>query len=136
MKFNGTQFRMRKAGTKVIKAEKSLTVNISVNPIDVTNKDSGGWAEYLGGLRGWGGSVTGIIDYTEGANEVAFQTLVADEIARAPISFTFGNQDTGSQSLTGTAFLVNVELTAEYEGTAEFSADLQGTGPIVPAMVA
>lgn len=138
MKFNGTQHRISKTGSpnKVIKEERSFTLNISVDLIDVTSKDSGGWAQYLGGLRGATGSVTGIIDYTEGSNEVSFKTLVTDAIARVPINIQFGSALTGFQTLTGDFFLSNVELTAEYESTAEFSADLTLTGAITPAIVA
>ncbi len=136
--YNGSDFILNIAGSpnSRITDTRDITINTATALIDVSTRDSLGWKENIGGQRSWGGSVSGIIDYVEGANEKSIKSLITLEIARAPISVVAGTGVTGSQSYTGSCFLTDVELSNTYEGTAEWTSKLEGTGALVPATIA
>lgn len=136
--YNGTDFIMSIAGSpnKRIADTRDITLNTATALIDVSTRDSLGWKENIGGQRSFGGSVSGIIDYVEGANEQGIKSLVTLEIARTAIDVVFGTGVTGHQSYTGKVFLTDVELSNPYEGAAEWTANFEGTGALLPATTA
>lgn len=136
--FNGTEFKASLTGTpnKTIGDTRTLTVAIQTATIDVSTRDSGGWKEIIGGQRSWTASVSGVVDYTEGANEATIKSLVTLGIARTAIGLLFGNAATGNQNYTGSGIITNVEITAEYESTVEYTAEIEGSGPIVISVTA
>lgn len=135
MKFNGTEFTA-KVGAKTIAETRTLTISTSVAEIDVSTRDSQGWKEIIGGQRAWTGNMTGIVDYVEGVNEAGLASIMEMEILRTAVAFQFGNEATGSQTYSGNGIILSVEVTAEYESTVEWTAEIGGTGPLVLADVA
>ncbi|MCF0059936.1 phage tail protein [Dyadobacter chenwenxiniae] len=137
-KFNGSDFKASITGSpnKAIADSRDLTVSISVATIDVSTRDSLGWRELIGGQRSWTAQLSGVVDYTEGTNEVGVASLVELEVLRAPIDLLFGNTVTGSQTYAGKGIITSVETSAPYEDAVEWTASIEGTGPVVLADMA
>jgi TP901-1 family phage major tail protein len=138
-KFNGTEFKAAIPGTpnKNIAESRDLSISIDVATIDVSSRDSGGWRELIGGQRSWSASLSGVVEYDEGANEVGVKSLVTLMVARAPIALLFGSTAiSDSQTYAGNGIITNVETSAPYEDAVEWTASIEGTGPIVLAEVA
>jgi len=137
-KFNGTEFKAKIVGTpnRNIVNSRDLTIKFSIAPIETSDKESQGWAEYIGGKRSWTGSLTGIVDFVPGTNNVNVAELYALGIARALVDLTFGNAITGNTSFAGKALITDVSFGTPYEGACEWTAELQGSGPIALAPIA
>ena len=128
--FNGTEFKASIGGKNVAKT-RDLSVDISVATIDVSNRDSLGWKEVIGGQRSWTASLSGVVDYTEGVSESGVKTLKTLAIARTAIALEMGNETTGSQNYTGNGIITSVSTSAPYEGEVEYTMEIEGSGAIV-----
>lgn len=138
MTFNGSDFKASIVGTpnKTIADSRDLTISTTTATIDVSTRDSQGWKEIIGGQRAWAASLSGIVDYTEGANENGVKALMLLEIQRAAVSLLFGNPATTSQSYAGSGIITSVEISAPYEDAVEWTAEIEGSGPLTLAVVA
>lgn len=138
MKVNGTILKMYIAGSpdKKIQNVKDISFSITTKEIDVTDDDSGGWAEYLGGLRGWTAKATMNIDFVSAAGKEGPKEIVGYVIARVPVEIEFTTLLTGDTSFTGKAFFLDVSPSRSAEGAITATLDLLGTGPMIPATIA
>ncbi|MCF2517126.1 phage tail tube protein [Dyadobacter sp. CY351] len=137
-KFNGSLLKMFVAGApdKEIKDTRDISITVNTAEIDVTTRDSGGWKEYLGGVRSWTGKATGIVDWATTSGKVSFGELIAYDIARAPVAIEFSTLATGDVSYAGNGYFTNVTFSAPHEGEVTWNADVIGTGALVPAAIA
>lgn len=138
MTFNGTEFKAAIVGTpnKNIADSRDLSIDVGVATIDVSTRDSGGWKETIAGQRSWTASLSGIVDYVQGTNETGYQAIQDLAIARAPISLKFGKDTTGSYTYTGIGIVTSANISAAYEDAVTWTADIEGSGPFVSAVVA
>jgi TP901-1 family phage major tail protein len=94
---------------------------------EVTTKDStGNYKEFLPGLKGWSGSLSGNYDpleTVEGADDA-----IDDIIAGTSLTVLFATATATNRQWTGTAFVSSVSLTAPLSGPATYSIQFQGSG--------
>jgi len=138
MTFNGTEFKVFIIGTpnKEIYATRDLSLEITMSSIDVSHRGSGGWKEVLAGQRAWSCSLSGIVDYAPPTGQVGYQELQTLAVNRAPIQVMFGRNTTGSYQYTGTGVLTSASISGTYEDAVTWTSDIEGSGALLPAVVA
>ena len=132
--FNATLLGVYVEDTLVAAAQ-DVSVSMSVETIDVTTKESGGYRELLGGLRTASFSVNGLIDYTEATNE-STADLATTLLARDAVTLKFSTEVTGDQSVSASAICTSLELSGGTEDTATYSATFEATGTVTLATIA
>ena len=137
-KFNGSDFLAQFVGTpnKTIADTRDLSISISDAEIDVSTRDSGGWKETLPGQRTWTDSLSGVVDYVQGANESGYQAIQDLAISRAAIQLKFGILATGGYAYTGSGYIMSADISATYEDAVTWTAEISGNGPLVAAVIA
>ena len=131
--FNATLLGVYVEDTLVAAAQ-DVSVSMSVETIDVTTKESGGYRELLGGLRTASFSVNGLIDYTEASNE-STADLATRLLARTPVTLKFSTEVAGDQSVSAEAICTSLELSGGTEDTATYSATFEATGTVTLATI-
>lgn len=138
--FNGTQFGLYTVGSPGNKKIANVTSNgltINSEPIDITTKDSAGWKETMVGLRSWGMSVEGIIDFQANTStEEGAVELLTMQLNREMVELVATNLTSGDLSFTGHGVITNVEISAPMEDKVTFTCDIEGSGPITMAEIA
>ena len=131
-KINGSEVLVRIDDTKYLHST-NATLSVNQDLPDATDKDSGGWADHINGLRDWSLTVEGysIYDATTG-NAVDMIDLVLD---RETGDMEFTTDKVGDIILSGEVSLASLELGAEMESTATISTTFTGKGPIAKATV-
>lgn len=100
---------------------------------DATTYGSGGYKEYVGGLKG-GGTITisGLFDAATGGPQDVLEPLVGE----SPVLFTWQeNAVAGSLKRTCSVIVQNYTESTPVGGLITFSADLQQTGAITRSVV-
>jgi predicted secreted protein len=123
-KFNGTLLSITIGGTAIeLNTSVSLTTNTA--EVECTNKDSGGFKEFLPGTKDWSMGGTSYVDYlaTEGLDEALAAWLAGTSVA---VVFTTGV--VGDSNASGSAYFTNIEQTGELDGAAEWTFTLGGSG--------
>lgn len=100
------------------------SLDLGADDIDVTSFDSGGWKEFLAGLKEWSGSMEGNFKPTDTTGQKA---ILAAWAAGTPVTFTFKVSPT--VSFSGDAF-VKPSIEVPVDDKATFSCDFQGTGAL------
>jgi predicted secreted protein len=136
-KLNGTVLKMYVSGSpdKKIQNVKDISFSISTKEIDVTDDDSGGWAEYLGGLRSWTAKATMNVDFVTAAGKEGTKELVTKSIARLLVDFEFTTLLTGDTAFSGSALITDISPSRSAEGAITATIDMLGSGPMVPAVI-
>jgi predicted secreted protein len=138
---NGTLIAIYKdvAGTltKIANAT-SNDFDITKDMLDITNKDSAGWKEYLVGLGGWTMKIDGMFeeDASVGAGGQSWKDIITDMLAGTSVTVVMTSSVTGDQKLSGSAFFSNMTLAAPLNAVSTFSASLQGNGALTVGTVA
>jgi TP901-1 family phage major tail protein len=107
---------------------KTHSVSINNNPIDVTDKQSGQWAEIMsGGIKKMSISASGVF-----ASDTALRACKADIFSvagadRRNWTIVMGNGDT----YVGPFFMTSMEDAGEFGGEQTFSMKWESAGPIV-----
>lgn len=102
------------------------SIQLTADADEVTTKDStSNFREYLTGLKGWTGSLSGNYDplATDGADEV-----IDDLITGSAITVLFTTGTAGNREWTGSAIITDVSIDAPLSGPATYSITFQGTG--------
>jgi len=138
MEFNGSEFKAYVVGTpdKLIAGTRNLSLNVSSEMLDTTTRDSGGWKRNLYGLRTWTASMSGVLDWVEGLNQVRAKSILGLSLNRTQIALLMGTDDTGDEELTGNAKLMDFSLSAPHEGVCEWTAEMEGNGPLATTTIA
>lgn len=138
--FNATAFRMEIAGATqgtwdVISREKEVKIEFSSEKIDITSKDSGGWGQFIGGLKNWKGSGSGFVEFSPEAGKANIEKLLAEFLTGDRlVQSRFATKVTGDLTITGLIFLDSVEITATHETGCELGFSFTGSGaPTVAA---
>jgi len=125
-KFNGTLMSITIGGTAIeLNTSVSLTVNTA--EVECTNKDSGGYKEFIPGTKDWNASGTSYVDYsaTEGLDEA-----LAAWAAGTQVAMVFTTGVTGDSKASGSAYFTNIEQSGELDGVAEWTFSLGGSGAL------
>ena len=126
-------------GTKTkIANGRSTSVDISIDMIDITTKDSAGYKEYLPGEKGGTFEFEGLLeeDGSVGGSLVSPKDLVTDALAGTMITVRWSSQVTGDVYYESSAYISNVNFSAPNNAETTFTCSLQMTGTITQAAVA
>lgn len=137
--FNATKFRMEikseasGGAFELLCREKEVKITFASEKLDVTSKCSQGWGEFIGGMKSWSGSGSGLVDFTPAVGETNIQRLL-DEFLLGDrlVDVRFSTKITGDLTITGKVFIENIEITATHEAACEMSFSFSGVGaPVV-----
>jgi len=119
--FNGTNLLLKIGGTTVGHTT-SCSMSLSMDTPEATTKDSAGFSEYIGGVKGGEISFEGLIAYDDSFNAIQ----AADNL-----TCVFGTAETGDAIYTADGFLTSVEMSGEMEAAVTYSGSITITGAIV-----
>ena len=109
------------AGQTPLGHSKETTFTLSADMVDMTNKSSQGWKEFLQGVRSGKLTASGLTDYNDSLN---FEQLASYVITRQSINFFFKDFVTNTIIFNGTGYIENVTETADAEGLVNFDVDI------------
>lgn len=124
--FNGTNLILTVEGATVGHTT-SCSLSLSMDTPEATTKDSNGFSEYIGGVKGGEISFEGLIAYDDSANAIEFADYL---LARTQLTCVFGTQEAGDAVYTAEGFLSSVEMSAEMEAAVTYSGSITITGAI------
>jgi predicted secreted protein len=125
--FNGTNLLLKIGGTTVGHTT-SCSMSLSMDTPEATTKDSAGFSEYIGGVKGGEISFEGLIAYDDSFNAIQ----AADNLLnRTKLTCVFGTAETGDNIYTADGFLTSVEMSGEMEAAVTYSGSITITGAIV-----
>jgi predicted secreted protein len=124
--FNGTNLILTIEGNTVGHTT-SCSMSLSMDTPEATTKDSNGFSEYIGGVKGGEISFEGLIAYDDSANAIEFADYL---LARTKLTCVFGTAETGDAIYTAEGFLTSVEMSAEMEAAVTYSGSITLTGAI------
>lgn len=120
----------------------NATININHATRATTNKESGGWAEHMEGLRDYDISCDALYAFLDAGGGpiggLTLSELFTDMIhTRTKLAVTFGTtgSTSGDTKYTGNVWLTSASLTAPMEDTSTFSVTFQGSGALAQAIV-
>ncbi len=124
--FNGTNLILTVEGATVGHTT-SCSMSLSMDTPEATTKDSNGFSEYIGGVKGGEVSFEGLVSYDDSANAIEFADYL---LARTQLTCVFGTAETGDAVYTAEGFLSSVEMSAEMESAVTYSGSITLTGAI------
>ncbi len=124
--FNGTNLILTIEGDTVGHTT-SCSMSLSMDTPEATTKDSNGFSEYIGGVKGGEISFEGLVAYDDTANAIEFADYL---LARTQLTCVFGTAETGDAIYTAEGFLSSVEMSAEMEAAVTYSGSITITGAI------
>ena len=135
--FNGTQLVVL-VGTEVIAHATSCSLSVSADLPDATTKQSGGWAEEIGGLRSWSITTDGLATVEPTGTSYVVGDIFSALNGRTSVTvkFTTANGNTviaGDLVWSGSAFVESLDITADMESPVTYSASFTGTGVLTQA---
>jgi predicted secreted protein len=120
--------------TKIANAT-SNDFDVTKDMIDVTNKDSAGWKEFIVGEGGWTMNIDGMFEEDGGVSQISWKDIYTDLAAGTAITAVMTSQVSGDIKLSGSAFFSNLTLSAPNNDVTTFTASLQGTGALTVSTV-
>ena len=127
-KINSTKVKLLVSGVAAINNVTNAKMSIGANMIDVTTKDSAGWAEFLPGLKNVKMSGDGIVDF--GATNIKPSDIFTTYLSvgsSVAIIFTDSTSTTG-KSYSASGYFSKLDYEGGVEDTFKFSFDIQITG--------
>jgi len=124
--FNGTNLILKVEGDTVGHTT-SCSMSLSMDTPEATTKDSNGFSEYIGGVKGGEISFEGLVAYDDTANAIEMADYL---LARTQLTCVFGTAATGDEIYTAEGFLTSVEMSAEMESAVTYSGSITITGAI------
>lgn len=112
-----------KIGEQILAGQLGARLTQSASPIDITNKITGEWKEYLGGLKSWQVDCNGLYvknKDTYSQLQEAFRTNTNIDVEIILDQHRY----------VGKALLTEFPLTAMYNDTYKYSARLLGDGEL------
>lgn len=132
--FNGTNLLLKVAtdgsSPVTIGHTTSASMSLSLDTPEATTKDSGGFADYIAGLRSGEISFEGLVNH--GASN-ASDEMSDFLLNRTEIDWTFSTGTTGDEIYSGGGFISSLEVSAEMESPVSYSGTITITGTISQA---
>ncbi|RLB94227.1 MAG: hypothetical protein DRH26_01760 [Deltaproteobacteria bacterium] len=111
---------------------RDMTLTVENEIIDATSHDSGGWREYIAGLKNWKLSGGNLYIAADAGQVKAFTALTGDTKVRVQ----FNPKDTtGLDQYWGDAYVNSQELNAPNDDAADMSYEITGTGAITKGTI-
>ena len=125
--FNGTDLILKVEGS-VVGHTTSCSLSLSMDTPEATTKDSNGFSEYIGGVKGGEISFEGLVAYDDDSNAIEMADFL---LSRTILTCVFGTAESGDAIYTAEGFLTSVEMSAEMESAVSYSGSITLTGAIV-----
>ncbi len=118
------------AGTNFVKVAGQRGANLtrSLETIDVTDKDSLNWMEYLASLRSWTLDFDGLVEL----DDSGYTWLETCFTNRSTVQVRLSAPN-GSTTYIGSAIITELSNEAPHDDAFTFSASFQGTGALTKA---
>lgn len=117
-----------KIGTNLVADLKSWKLDIQQDLKETTNFSSNGWKEQQPTIKSWSGSVDGDWNMADTTGQKALQDA---QLGGTTVSAVFGPN--GTNTYTGNAFIKKISIQTQVDDIVKFTADIEGTGPLVYA---
>jgi predicted secreted protein len=133
--FNGTNLVVI-VGTEAIAHATSCSLSTSVDLPDATTKQSGGWANQIGGLRSWSLTTDGLVTVEPTGTNYVVGDIFSQLKNRTTVQVKFTTVSTGSTVVagdlvwSGLAFIESLDMTADMESPATYSVSFTGFGEL------
>jgi predicted secreted protein len=141
--FNGTDLILKVSPSDGGTAAKlmhstSVSLDIAMDTIDVSTKDSAGFLDIIGGQKSFSLSADGLMDFnptTVADTEV--DELTTQMLARTKVtfSFTLATTATGDYFYSGSGFLTSITISGGVEDAPTYSCTIQGTAALTVTTV-
>lgn len=133
----GRDLEFKFNGTKVGQVM-SFSPNIEQDVKDVSNFDSGDWAEFLSGRKSWNVSVTAkrIVDASGSSVQADIEETLLNTNGTGSVEFGPSSPTTGDRIYSGDVYVQNYSFDAEDDEYIESTWELQGTGPVSSSVTA
>ena len=128
---NGTDVLLEVGGV-IVNATTNHDLNLSVDMIDVTTKDSSGSKEYIAGEDDATITIEGLYDP---AATYSWSNLFAAITGKASATLTFGLQGSGDTAYRFAGFVMNLTLSGAKNEAGTFTAEFQKTGGIAEVTI-
>ena len=112
-------------GETVLGAQKNCTLSLEADTIDVSNKNSFGWSDFISGTKNWSVSCDG--QFT--VEDTAQATLMDAFVAGTFVDIEMKNADS-SIYYKGQAAIASIELEAAYDDVFAYSVEFTGKGAL------
>jgi TP901-1 family phage major tail protein len=137
--FNGTDLILKVSpsdgGTAAkLMHSQSVTLDVSVDTIDITTKDSSGRQELLTGLSSFSLSSDGLMDFNPTTtSDTEFDELFVQAYTnRTKVTFTFtlASTSTGDYTFSGSGAITALSISGGVEDAPTYSVSIQGSGAL------
>lgn len=118
-------------GTKVAVAT-THELSFEKETIETTNKDSGGWAEFISGKKSVTVSVEGFVDPDAQQNFDGLYTLFEQD---ASFTWKYTDEVVGNKRYEGSAIFTSLSRSGGTEEAETFSGEIQVTGQPSPVAI-
>jgi predicted secreted protein len=112
---------------QVIGEGRDATLSISQNEIEATSFDSGGWSEYIPGLKEWNVDIEALHVPTNVGQENLYEALVDGAKIKIKLLPKTG---TGNIGYKGDAFVTSWEINPTPDDAVSVSVSFRGTGEL------
>tara|TARA_R100001443_G_scaffold116848_1_gene138791 strand:+ start:3768 stop:4211 length:444 start_codon:yes stop_codon:yes gene_type:complete len=136
---NGTDLLLKVGDSNsnevVVAFSTSCSLEVSMDEIDITNKNSGGWKQIQGGLRSWSVSSDALYQNEVESGKYAFIDFWdhlggTNERTHVHVELTVTGASTGNKYYAGEAFVTSLSVNGGTEDQSTFSVTLTGTGQL------
>ena len=117
----------------------NVSISISADTIDITDKDSAGFRTLIGGTKSFSLSADGLMDFNPtDATVTEVDELTTQMLARTAVTFDFTLATTasGDYFYTGSGFITSVEISGGTEDAPSYSVSIEGSGALTTTAVA
>jgi len=119
----------------VILHSTSCTLDVAMDTIDISTKDSAGNREIIGGQRSFTLSADGLMDFTSKATSTDPDEIFTNLDNRTSVTFTFALDTAAGYKYTGSGFITSLSISGGVEDAPVFSVSIDGTGDLVQTAV-
>lgn len=125
-KYSGTKLKILSDGVSISNLE-NVTMDVDGEVIEVTDKDSNGWAEFLPGKKKVTMSGTAFLN---SVNSLPASTIFAKISAGTSAAIIFYHSVSGQLSYTGTGYYTKFSQTGGTEDNIKISFSIQMTSTV------
>ena len=116
----------------------SCTLDIAMETIDISTKDSAGYRELLGGQKSFTLSADGLMDFNSSGTDTEFDELFDQLDGRTAVDFTFtlATTTSGDYTYSGDGFITALSITGGTEDAPTYSVTIEGTSALTQTDIA
>lgn len=141
---NGTDLLLKVGSSNsnevVVAFATSCSLEISMDEIDQTNKDSAGWKQIIGGLRSWSVSADALYQNEAETSKKAFTDFWDNIENRSKVyvelTITGASSADSNKYYHGEAYVTSLSVNGGTEDQSTFSVSLTGSGALTEAAAA